>query len=434
MGGRINLMPERLLRPLRLLWIKCGPVTPPNTGGRLRSCQMLRALHSQHEVHFLCLGTEEFNDGAAYASRVEFLPQPVPVRGTAAFLWRALRNLFSRLPLALALYHSPALTARLRQLVAEQDFDLIVCDFLTPALSVPPELRGRCVLFQHNMEAQIWERMAAAAGNPLKRRYLQSQCQRMRRLEIDLSRQFARVITVSEADSRFARENYGLANVAGHVPTGVDAERFREVRAVPRDPAKICFLGSMDWLPNIDGMEWFLRESWPKIRALHPDLNLVVIGRHPPASLLSAWDGKAGVRFTGTVDDVRPHLAGSAASVVPLRIGGGTRLKILELMAAGIPVVSTTIGAEGLPLVHGQHFLCADDPDTLAEAVNRVLRSPDEADRLSARALEEVVQPNAWTHCAGVLLQLALGPESGWLQERCNNPANDAAEVTTMPI
>jgi len=427
-------MPAPSAHPLRLLWIKCGPVTPPNTGGRLRSCQMLRALHREHEIRFLCLGTEEADDGAPYAARSEFVPHRVPVRGSLAFVWRALLNFFSSLPLALALYRSPALTTRIRQRVREENPDVIVCDFLTPALNVPPELRARCVLFQHNMEAQIWARMAAAAGHPLKRLYLRLQCRRMIRWETALSRQFARVITVSEADSRFARENYGLANVAGHVPTGVDEERFRELRALPRDPSTICFLGSMDWLPNIDGMEWFLRESWSAIHARRPDLRLVVIGRTPPASLLSAWDGKAGVRFTGTVDDVRPHLAGCAASVVPLRIGGGTRLKILELMAAGVPVISTTIGAEGLPLVHQEHFLRADEPEELAAAVDWVLSSPQEAMRMSQRALDEVVQPNSWAHCAGVFLKLALPARDGRLQERCNKAANDAAGATTMPL
>jgi len=396
-------------RRLRILWIKSGPVDPPNTGGRLRSYQMLRALHQQHKVHFLALGTADQDSGLKYASSVEFLDHSPPVRGTAKFVVRALANTLTDKPLSLTLYENKSLTNRIRQLVAEQTFDLIVCDFLTPALSVPKELRGRCVLFQHNIEALIWERMIATATSGIMRKYLGQQHRRMERWERELSRQFGRVITVSEEDSQIARSEYGLTNVAGHVPTGVDAAHFSELLEQPRDPAKICFLGSMDWLPNIDGVDWFLSESWPRIHRRRPELTLSVIGRNPPHSLLSAWNGIGGVRFTGTVDDIKPHLAGASAAIVPLRVGGGTRLKILELMAAGIPVISTTIGAEGLPLEDRTHFLRADTPDELDSAIDQVLANPAMAAQMADRALADVVEPNSWSHCADVFLQLALG-------------------------
>jgi glycosyltransferase involved in cell wall biosynthesis len=134
-----------------------------------------------------------------------------------------------------------------------------------------------------------------------------------------------------------------------------------------------------------------------------------VIGRNPPHSLISAWNGIGGVRFTGTVDDIKPHLAGASAAIVPLRVGGGTRLKILELMAAGIPVISTTIGAEGLPLEDRTHFLRADTPDELDSAIDNVLVNPGMAAQMADRALADVVEPNSWSHCADVFLQLALG-------------------------
>lgn len=405
-------MPPPSTQPLRILWLKSGPVTPPNTGGRLRSFQTLRALHQEHEVSYLALGAAEPDDGTAYATNVEFVPHKVPVRGSLAFALRALRNLCSSQPLALSLYESTALTRRISDLVATKPFDVIVCDFLTLALCVPEALRGRCVLFQHNMEAQIWERMAANATSPIKRAYLRSQHRRMLRWEQRLSAQFKTVITVSAADSEIARSQYGLTNVAGHVPTGVDAESFRALNEVPRDLTKVCFLGSMDWLPNIDGMTWFLNEAWPTLHARRPEVRLIVIGRNPPAALRAAWDGKCGVQFTGTVDDVRRHLAGCAAAVVPLRIGGGTRLKILELMAAGIPVVSTTIGAEGLPLQHERHFLCADEPGALGSALERLLTSSAAASAMVERSLTEIVQPNSWQHCAGIFLQLAMPGES----------------------
>jgi glycosyltransferase involved in cell wall biosynthesis len=371
---------------------------------------MMRALNKRHEVHFLGLGASEVDapEGAEHCRTSTFVPHHVPEKGTLRFTLCALKNMASTLPLSLALYRSSELTTAIRQLNESISPDLVVCDFLTPAPSMPAEMMAQSVLFAHNVESLIWERLAANASSKIKSLYLGAQHQRMLNWEGKLSAKFARVITVSEADSAMARQCYGLPNVAGHVPTGVDAQTFAPLRQAEIKPGQFCFLGSMDWLANIDAVQWFLREVWPDLYARHPAWRFKVIGRKPPQSLLAEFDGKLGIQFTGTVEDVRPHLSGCAAAVVPLRIGGGTRLKILELMAAGIPVIASTIGAEGLPLQHEVHFRRADDAAAFMAALEDVHANPEEACAMAQRSHDDVVATNTWDHVAEVFLHLAL--------------------------
>ncbi|MBL9114797.1 MAG: glycosyltransferase [Verrucomicrobiaceae bacterium] len=395
---------------LRVLWIKSGGVYPPNTGGRLRTYEMLKALHADHDVHFLALGSPENGDRCDYASKIEFIPLEVPHRRSVAFMWRAIANLFSPNPLSLDLYRSTALGHRVEQICRRDDPDLIICDFLTPALSLPLAVRKRAILFQHNIEALIWKRTAETARSWFAKMYFSSQYRRMHRLEGRLSKDFARVITVSAADSELAAREYGLNNIVGHVATGVSESAFAGIWEKPKQPGQVCFLGSMDWMPNIDGMAWFLEEVWPSISTGHPEASLRVIGRNPPPSLVQRASGAPSVCFTGTVDDIRPHLEDVQIAVVPLRIGGGTRLKILELMAAGIPIVSTTIGAEGLPVQHGVHLLLADTPDEMRAAVLKLMGDAGLRSRLREAAQKEIVRPAGWSAVTRDFVRLATNP------------------------
>jgi polysaccharide biosynthesis protein PslH len=391
----------------RVFWVKSGPVAPPNTGGRLRTYETLKALHAEHEVFFLALGEPEPGAAQDYASQVEFVPHRVDDRRSLKFILKAVQNLVQSSPLSLELYRSKQLERRVREVRAAFCPDLIVCDFLTPAPSFPRELRAESVLFQHNIEALIWRRMADNAAGGLKRWYLEGQYQRMRRMEGELSRDFARVITVSAQDSELARQDYGLTNVAGHVQTGVDEGAFQSVWAVAKKPGLVGFLGSMDWMPNDDGVSWFLDGAWAQWVARRPGLAFRVIGRKPSASLLGRWNGRLGVEFTGTVDDVKPFLGELEVGVVPLRVGGGTRLKILELMAAGVPVVSTSVGAEGLPVQDGRHILLADSLEQMTEAVESLLDDPERREMIRRAALEEIVRPASWSSVARDFLRLA---------------------------
>lgn len=401
---------------LRILWVKAGPLLPANTGGRIRTWQMLRALHRENDVTFLalCEPREEQAQQAGtldYASRVEMLPWEGAPRRSFIYLAGVLGNMvISSLPFSLWRYRSRAMAKRLLEADRSGKYDLIVCDFLTPAVNFAARgFKTRTVLFQHNIEAIILERMAATTQNPVARRLLKTQHRRMEKWEERFSRRFHGVITVSPDDSKVARECYGLTNVLGEVPTGVDPEYFAtSSHPSADDPPTVGFLGSMDWMPNIDGVAWFLKEVWPGLKQAVPSVRFLVIGRNPPAALRNLAANDAAVSFTGTVADVRPHLAKCHVTVVPLLAGGGTRLKILEVMAAGLPVVSTTVGAEGLPLVADRHLLIADTAETFGVQTMALLKDRAMADRLVEAARTEVVESHSWERCSQIFLDLCL--------------------------
>ena len=192
----------------------------------------------------------------------------------------------------------------------------------------------------------------------------------MRRYEARACRQARLTVAVSEADRTLLAANAPGADIRA-IPTGVDASYFHP-NGTAEKPARLVFTGSMDWYPNEDAIIHFMEAILPRLRRRIPGLTIAVVGRNP-SERLKALGAAKGVQITGTVDDVRPYVAEAAVYVVPLRIGGGTRLKIFEALAMGKAVVSTSVGAEGLPMTPGQHFLQADSPEDFAKAVLALL-------------------------------------------------------------
>lgn len=413
---------------LRILWVKSGPLHPPDTGGRKRTHSMLVELSRSHEVTYLALHDERValepgEAEAGYAARKVWVPWREAAAGTAKWCAELAWNLAcSSLPYALAKYRSRMLEQSMLRLCREEPFDLVVCDFLAPAvnfLRVRGRLGAPAVLFQHNIEAQIWRRLAAGKRNSLARWYFGVQARRMAAWERRLSRLFNGVITVSADDAELARRDYALANVLGEVPTGVDAEYFRPAGDGPDGPPTIGFLGSMDWMPNIEAVQWFVRDIFPAIRAAVPAVRLLVIGRRPPAAIAALAASDPGIEVTGTVADVRPHLRRCHLLAVPLLSGGGTRIKIMEALAAGLPVVSTTTGAEGLGLVDGVHVMIADTAAEFAAAATNMLGDHRLRLRLGAAGRELVLAECSWAraaavfigHCGKLGIRLASGAE-----------------------
>ncbi len=400
--------------PPRILWVKTGPLFPLNTGGRRRTHAMLTALARGHRVTWLA-GLPEGTDlhpreaPDPYADEKIWIPTREPRKGGPRFFLDLARNLIgSRLPYVLDRYRSRELRAKLAELDRSGNFDLIVCDFLTPAVHFEGwERRTPAVLFQHNVESQIWKRLAAEKTNPVSRRYFHRQYRRMWNAERELSRRFDGVITVSPEDADFCRREYDLPGVLGAVPTGVDTDFFQPPAGRAPEPGLIGFLGSMDWMPNVECVQHFTRDILPSIRQRHPGVRFRIIGRDPSPAVLRLADDDPAVEVTGTVEDVRPHLDACRLLVVPLRSGGGTRIKIFEAMAQGVPVVSTTIGAEGLPVTHDRDILIADDPAGFAEAVVRLLDHPDTAAELADAARRKLVAEHSWESVTDTFLSLA---------------------------
>jgi len=281
---------------------------------------------------------------------------------------------------------------QIEALVRREKFDSIVCDFLVPAQNLPDP--SAAVLFQHNVEALIWKRHSENAPTILHRLLYAGQYRRMLRFEGQVCRAVKSVIAVSEADAETLRSLYGITRVAA-VPTGVDVDYFRPL-AETQPTTDLVFAGSMDWIPNIDGIQWFVKEVLPQIRKRRPDCSLAIAGRRPGQEIQQLAEKDSRIRVTGTVADIRPYLWNSAVSIVPLRIGGGTRLKIYEAMAARIPVVSTTIGAEGLDIRNGEDIHIADSPADFADRCLELLNNIDARRHMAESAFAAVSSRYSW--------------------------------------
>src|SRR6185295_2380823 len=382
---------------MRILWLKTDLLLPLDKGGKLRTWHLMRHLAKQHEISYLAFAEPDqpqadITGMREVASRVETVTRSEPAKGTWRFYADAAMHVVDPLPYAVGKYRSAEFRRRFDALVAEIDFDLIVCDFLFPAVNLPKQLPCPAVMFTHNVESEIWRRHAETKTGALAKLLYGMQYRRMLRYEGDALRRFDGVLAVSDADrDTFNRIYPGAIQRPAHVvPTGVDTAFFT---AAPSEaPSRqLVFTGSMDWLPNEDAMLYFSRDVLPLIRAEEPDVQLSIVGRAPTPAVKQLGE-QAGVTVTGRVDDVRPYMRDAAVYIVPLRIGGGTRLKIFEAMAMGKAVVSTTVGAEGLPVTNGEHLLLADQPDTFARAVVQLLRDVDRRRQLEAAARTLVVE------------------------------------------
>jgi glycosyltransferase involved in cell wall biosynthesis len=389
---------------VRIVWLKTELLHPVDKGGKIRSYNMLKELKRSCHITYLTL-----DDGTAGANARELaneychelvtIPHRVREKFTPGFYIDLVVNLTSDLPYAIKKYESPAMSEEIAKRVAQSRFDVLVCDFLAPAVNVPRGVDCPSVLFQHNVEAMIWKRHYEVQANAAKKSYLFRQWQKMRAFEAKACPEFDCVVAVSREDRELMEEEYGLKDVYD-VPTGVDTEFFQPNTSRERRPENLVFTGSMDWLPNEDAIRYFTEQIVPRVRQAVPNVTLTVVGRNPYPGLLELSKRDPAVIVTGRVDDVRPFMDEAAVYIVPLRIGGGTRLKIYEAMAMEKPIVSTSIGAEGLPVENGKEIVLADTPETFADAVVQLIQQPNVAAETGQRAAAKVRQNFGWDKVA----------------------------------
>lgn len=361
---------------MRLLWVKAGRILPVDTGGKIRSYHLARQLAARHELTFLSYYDGE-HDPAYERALAEAFPGAVaiatgaPTDGVFRRGWHYLARVADPAPYAVSKFTCPAVQDRIRQWDAAQRFDVMICDFLSASQNFPDDLRTPAVLFQHNVESALWERQARHERHPVKRPVFAHEASRMARYERAAVRRFGHIIAVSAHDKDLMSRMTDASRITV-VPTGVDLTSYQAAQERIGDEPLVLFLGSMDWEANVDGVTWFCESIWPRVLERVPAARFRIVGRNPSAAI-RALAGPS-IEVTGTVPSVIEHLQRAAVFVVPLRIGGGTRLKIYEAMATGRACVSTRVGAEGLDVTHGVDIVLEDEPAPFADAVVSLLQ------------------------------------------------------------
>jgi glycosyltransferase involved in cell wall biosynthesis len=363
---------------MKILWVKAGKLWPVDTGGKIRSFNILRHLARNHQVTLLSYygGDRDPDYETAIAKQLpgaQTIHTAAPEGRFAQSIDYILR-LPSAAPYAVKKFTHPKVRDEVARRLKDGSAEVAVCDFLSASLNFPEASPTPVVLFQHNVETMLWRRMAETEKSPLRKMSYRIEARKMESYETRTLRRFRHVIAVSDHDRK---EMLVLARgcMITVVPTGVDTEQYQPAPSITGGPPRIVFTGSMDWEPNIDAVEYFCRDIFPSVLAQFPDARFQIVGRNPYPRVKKLVS--ASVEVTGTVPSVAEYLRNATLVIVPLRIGGGTRLKIFEAMAMKKALVSTSIGAEGLDVTSGKDCLLADDAQSFAAAILAVLRDPE---------------------------------------------------------
>jgi glycosyltransferase involved in cell wall biosynthesis len=375
-------------RPLHVALVDEELPYPPTSGKRIRTLNLVLRLAHRHRLTYLChrnADEREAHEATAFFLDNGITPvvveRAVPPRKGPGFYARLALNLLSPLPYSVASHLSRPLREALRTHARTHPVDLWHCEWTPYAQLLRGNVSAPRLVMAHNVESVIWQRYHETETNPLKRWYIGLQWRKYRAFERAALREVERVVAVSDLDAVRLRQDFGVARV-DVVENGVDTAHFRPL-PVARVPARLLFLGSLDWRPNLDAVDLLLERIFPAVRAADPRATLQIVGRHPSDALRRRVAGLKGVELHGDVADVVPFLAECSCLVVPLRIGGGSRLKILEALAAATPVVSTRLGAEGLHLDAGKHLTIVEDLADFPAALLEAIRQPE---RLAAEA------------------------------------------------
>ncbi len=393
---------------MRVLVVSMSFPLPLKSGGRLRVFHLIRELSARHRITLLTQADSP-EDVERHLPELERLCERVIVvpwrAGLAAFAWRALRGAgrWRGLPLTVLNKRSESLARTLHALLGRERFDVVQIEWIQMAQHVHaddwPFLARRGVLVAHDVAWLPLERRAQVTVGAVRWLW-RREARLMRGYEESVWRRVARVVAMSEEDAGRVRPVTDRVAVA---PNGVDVAHYADCARGPRASKTLLFIGWFRHDPNVDAMRWFLESIYGLIARRHPDARLRIVGAHAPRAIARMAARWPSVDLVGYVGDVRALLADSMVSVVPLRVGGGTRLKILESMAAGTPVVSTSVGCEGLAAEPGRHLLVGDTPEAFAGAVSDLLDDAARRERVAREALAFVRSRYDWSRAAEAL-------------------------------
>jgi polysaccharide biosynthesis protein PslH len=403
----VSMSPERL----NILYVSNMPASPPRLGAQARAHGLMTQLARRHDLTAVTLIDGEFDADEcrrameAYCREVVMVPALHGKEGLTKRLLQ-LRSLASTRSFHRLLFTLPELQQSLDRLLNARHFDVVNLEFSflghcdlrqAPAGELLPAL----VVDSHNIDYDLARQYARNGSSLVRRFYAEANWRKLRREELATYRDADGVYLCSAADERRLLDEVSDIRTAV-IPNAADVEYYQpRCDDPPPDGRTVVFFGYLSYVPNIDGVIYFVKDIWPRIAEAHPEARCKIIGRGPAPSLLALAGPQ--VELTGFVSDLRPHLAAAAAVVVPLRLGGGTRLKIVEAMAMGKAIVSTTLGAEGIETVPGRDILVEDEPAAFADAVNRLLADPGLATRIGCSARRLAVERYAWSGAARAL-------------------------------
>src|SRR6266849_3329548 len=380
---------------MRVLVLTQVLVYPADAGPKIKTLQVLRHLATRHYVVY-CTFVRDMKE-IQQAERLREIccrVSTVPIkRSRASDIRFLLESLATGDSFLLRRDDRAAMHSMVRQLLYEERIDVLHVDQLNMVRFVPPDWSGTVILDEHNAVWQVVERLRKGARNSISRWLLGREVRLVRRLESMACRRSHVVLAVSEQDKRARPEVAGESVPIEVVPITIDRENFEAIWAARNpQPDRLLTIGTMYWPPNSEGVTWWLREGYEGLRAICPGVTYDIVGARPPRALQILARQHKGVNLHGYVDDVVPFWTSATALVVPLLSGGGVRVKILEAMAIGVPVISTTIGCEGLAVRNGAHLLVADTPEAIADACMMLLRDKELAHRLARNARRLVLE------------------------------------------
>jgi len=389
---------------MKILFLSQRFLFPMDTGGKIRTGKILEQLNTSFDITIISNIESQKDD--IYINRMNTLcssfigvPWKEIKKYTLRFYIKLFLNLFSRYPVSFLNDYSKDISTEISKELKNNKYDLIICDFLQSTLNLNKISGYPKILFEHNIESVITQRHFNMASNLFLRLFWWLQWKKMSINERKKCEEYDGVIVVSEADKKILEKQFRISNNIYSIPTGVDIKffNFKEQSIKKYD---LIFTGSMDWLPNEDAIIFFSKEIFPEIYKKIPGIHLLVVGRNPSSRLQKILNDYPQIKATGWVPDVRPYMAKSTLYIAPIRIGGGTRLKIYEAMAMGKVVVTTSVGAEGLPVEKEKHLIIADDPEKFACGVIRLLENEEEREKIGARAKDFVQKNFGWDKVA----------------------------------
>ncbi|GAB4529345.1 MAG: glycosyltransferase [Anaerolineae bacterium] len=373
---------------------------PPVSGGRMRTYNLIKNLSTDYTITLLCFGRPEetafdYSPLRAYCDVTVIDRESSP--GT---LKAALLSLSSTKPITMRLYGTEAMRAAVARALAEKPVDVIHVESFYMMQNLPENLSVPVLMSEPAVEYLVWAKHARVAEPWYTRPGIALEAFKMRQTEPQVWESADVVGAMSEVDAGVIRKAAPRARVM-LTPNGVDVDYFQPDAAHPRMTNTAMYMGDYKYFPNTDAVGYFVEDIMPRIKARRPDFHLTLVGKDPTPEMRElAGDD---VTVTGLVDDTRPYLWGSTVFICPLRSGSGTRFKLMEALACGCPVVSTSLGCEGLGAVDGVHMLIRDEPQSFAEAVLELMDHPERGQAMGAAGRAWVVEKHAWSHSAALV-------------------------------